>query len=351
MKFSFLCRVASVLAFATLTVGSYAVTGKICIDPGHGGSDPGAVGGGQTEANNVKNTGIKFKSWLDKDTADGGGGGSWTIVITRTTDVFVSLQGRCDISNNNGCNRYMSIHNNAFNQSAHGTETFSYSGTGTAADLRNKVQARMIQAWNRTNRGNKTYNFYVLHYTDAPAELAELAFVDAPIDQPYTGSASWQDVAAKYMMFALQDHYGIAAYTPTTGGGTGATYIVDNANGGFSASANWSTGTSSPDKNGADYRFRPTEAISDPANFTANIATGDSYTIYAWWAEGTNRSTSAGYILPNDANPHVDQTTNGGKWNSLGTVTLSAGNNTTQLSCWSATGAVVVADAVKYVQN
>jgi N-acetylmuramoyl-L-alanine amidase len=350
MNFSFLCRVASVLAFATLTVGSYAVTAKICIDPGHGGSDPGAVGGGQTEANNVKNTGIKFKSWLDKDTADGAGGGSWTIVITRTTDVFVSLQGRCDISNNNGCNRFMSIHNNAFNKSVHGTETFSLSGTGTAADLRNKVQARMIQAWNRTNRGNKTYNFHVLRNTNAPAELAELGFVDAPIDQPYTGSASWQDVAAKYQMFALQDHYGIAAYTPTTPGG-GTTYIVDNGSAGFSASANWSTGSSSTDKHGADYRFRPTEAISDAASFTANVSAAGSYTVYAWWAAGTNRSTSAGYILPGGANPHVNQTTGGGQWNSLGTATLVAGNNTTQLSCWSATGAVVIADAVRYVKN
>jgi N-acetylmuramoyl-L-alanine amidase len=334
-----------VVAFTAVTALSWSVTAKLCIDAGHGGSDSGATGCGQLEDTNNLNTALKFRTWLNADTNDGGGGGSWSVVMTRTTDVAVSLQGRCDISNNNACNRFLCNHNNACCGGT-GTETFSYTGTGTGATMRNQIQSRLIQAWGLTNRGNKTANFYVLVNTSAPATLAELGFIDnCSIDANYVGNAAKQDLAAKYMLYAIQNHYGITAYTP----GAAATYIVDNANGGFSCSANWSTGSSSTDKYGADYRYRSTAAVSDAANFAASVAAGGSYTIYAWWPAGTNRSTTAPYILPNGTTVNVNQQANGGKWNSLGTASLSAGSNTTKLSCWTGTGFIVVADAVKLV--
>lgn len=212
-------RIALIAATAALAVSvsiSFAATAKICIDPGHGGSDNGAssTNGGLEDRNNL-NTALKFKSWLSRDTSDGAGGGSWSVVMTRTTDVAVSLAGRCSISNNNGCNRFMCIHNNAFNASAHGTETFCYgSGSSNSFNLRNRVQSRMINAWGLTNRGNKTANFYVLVNTNAPAELAELGFIDAYPDYNYVDSSTRQDSAAKAHMYAIQNHYGLSAYTP-----------------------------------------------------------------------------------------------------------------------------------------
>ena len=333
-----------VLAVCMAATLSWGVTAKLCLDAGHGGSDPGATGCGQYEDTNNLNTALKFRTWLNADTNDGGGGGSWTVVMTRTTDVAVSLQGRCDISNNNGCNRFLCNHNNACCGGT-GTETFSYSGSGTAATMRNQIQSRLIQAWGLTNRGNKTANFYVLIHTVAPATLAELGFIDnCSIDANYVGNSGRQDTAAKYMMFAIQNHYGITAYTP----GASVTVIVDNANAGFSCSANWSTGTSSTDKYGSNYRYRSTAAVSDAANFAASLPSSGTYTVYAWWPAGTNRSPSAPYILPNGTSVNVNQQVNGGKWNSLGTCSCSAGSNTTKLSCWAATGYVVMADAIKY---
>ena len=150
----FMSRLVATFAVAAMAATGWAVTAEICIDPGHGGSDPGATGNGQQEATNNLNTALKFRNWLNTDTNDGAGGGSWAVVMTRTTDVYVSLQGRCDIANNNASNRFMCIHNNAYNGSAYGTETFCCGGAGsTTQDLRNKVQDRMIQAWNRYNRG------------------------------------------------------------------------------------------------------------------------------------------------------------------------------------------------------
>ncbi|MGI8906164.1 MAG: N-acetylmuramoyl-L-alanine amidase [Candidatus Sumerlaeaceae bacterium] len=131
--------------------------------------------------------------------------------------------------------------------------------------------------------------------------------------------------------------------TPSSAGTT----VVDNSSGGFSASTGWATGSSAADKYGADYRYHSTAAASDPANWTANL-TGGTYDISAWWSAGTNRSTTAPYILPNGATVSKNQQANGGTWNLLGTIGLAGGNNTTKLSIWTTTGYVVVADAVKY---
>src|SRR6476620_10776343 len=105
---SLLFAVSAFVCMSSLSMGA-----KLCLDPGHGGSDPGATScnGAHLEKTNTLNTELKFRTWLNSDTSDGGGGGSWSVVMTRTTDVFVSLQGRCDISNNNGADRFMSIHN------------------------------------------------------------------------------------------------------------------------------------------------------------------------------------------------------------------------------------------------
>jgi len=103
--------------------------------------------------------------------------------MTRDTDVFVTLAGRSAYSNSNDADRFMCIHSNAFGDtSANGTETFSLAATGTGSQLRNLVQAEMIDAWGLTNRGNKTASYAVLRDTAAPAVLHELAFIPNPTD-------------------------------------------------------------------------------------------------------------------------------------------------------------------------
>lgn len=188
---------------------------KIVIDPGHGGTDPGGVGTGLQEKNVVLDVSQRFKALLDADTADNAGGGKWTALMTRNTDVFVSLAGRSAYSNNQGADRFMSIHSNAFsNASANGTETFSYTNSGQGAALRNLVQEEMIKAWKLTNRGNKTGNYAVLRETAAPAVLHELAFITNATDAAKLASPAERQKAAEAHLRAIQRHYNIAPYIP-----------------------------------------------------------------------------------------------------------------------------------------
>jgi len=126
------------------------------------------------------------------------------------------------------------------------------------------------------------------------------------------------------------------------GGGTLPTYTLDAP----TDSGSWALSSSATDKFGADYKYHSTAAASDPASWAAAVTAG-TYNVYAWWSVGTNRSTTAPYILPNNVTVQKNQQVSGGSWQLLGSVALS-GTATTKLSIWTTTGYIVIADAVRY---
>lgn len=142
------------------------------------------------------------------------------------------------------------------------------------------------------------------------------------------------------------------SFTMVKGTDARTTITVDNNNAGFSVLGTWSTGTSATDKHGADYRFRNTQAVSEPATWSGTLTAGGTYAVQAWWSVGSNRSTTAPYIVYHSAGSttaNVNQQANGGKWNTLGTHTFNSGVNDVKLSCWTTTGFVVIADAVRWL--
>jgi len=196
-----------VLAMSLIAIAASAhLTGKkICLDPGHGGSDPGAVGQGLYEDNINLDITNRAYTVLVNDAA--------SVKRTRSTDVYVSLQGRCDIANNWGANRFESSHCNAYNGSAHGTETYCYSGgSANSYDLRNHVNPEMVAHMGTTNRGVKTADFYVLIHTVMPAILCEVAFIDNAGDAAKLGSATYRQLAARAYLHGTQSHYGVAPH-------------------------------------------------------------------------------------------------------------------------------------------
>jgi hypothetical protein len=129
--------------------------------------------------------------------------------------------------------------------------------------------------------------------------------------------------------------------------------IVDNANAGFTASTNWLTGTSATDKYSTSYRYRPTATVSDAATFSYTAQQSRSYELFAWWPQGSNRSTNAPFVITRSGGTttvNKNQQVNGGSWQTLGTHSILAGANTVKVSCWTTeTNKVVMADAVRIV--
>jgi len=149
-------------------------------------------------------------------------------------------------------------------------------------------------------------------------------------------------------------------YLWTSGGGTPTGLVIDsnNANNDSTkgyiqlAGASWASSTNVAGYYGSNYLASPTAAISEPATFWFYLPAAATKTIDAWWTSASDRSTVAPFIIWNTsgtqlANVKVNQQLNGGRWNTLGTWSFTAGWNKVQLSRWTTAGSYVIADAIQ----
>ncbi len=180
---------------------------RIMLDPGHGGTDPGASGpSAPHEATLALRCGLALK----KRIVDECGG---TVKMTRETDVFISLTARREASVSYDPYIFCSIHLNAFNNTAKGTETYYYWSTGNSYMLAQKVQARLIEQFKTvsgftpTNRGVKYGNLAVIKGSSSvPAILTEGLFVDNSTEWSIINSES-KDGFKKWVQGHLYGFY------------------------------------------------------------------------------------------------------------------------------------------------
>lgn len=165
----------------------------IVIDPGHGGTDPGAVNGSDYEKTFALDIGLKVRDWLTANTGA-------RVLMTRSTDTTVSLEERVRLANNNGADYFCSIHINAGGGT--GFESFIYDGTVSqrTIDAQNTVHAAVMNRigpkYGVRDRGKKRANFYVLRQTAMPAILLENLFIDTAGDLALLKNAAFiQDLS------------------------------------------------------------------------------------------------------------------------------------------------------------
>ena len=102
------------------------------------------------------------------------------------TEVFQydSLSEICSAANNSGADYFVSIHCNAFNTVAKGTEVEAFSASTTGGELAQSIQKSIVSMLGTVDRGVKEHpEFYVLRNTDMPACLVEMAFIDNQEDE------------------------------------------------------------------------------------------------------------------------------------------------------------------------
>lgn len=126
----------------------------------------------------------------------------------------------------------------------------------------------------------------------------------------------------------------------------------DTTKGYIEVSTNWTVSSGTAGYYGTGYAFASTMPLSDAATFWFYLPAAATKTIDAWWTAGTNRSPEAPFIVWNAGGTQlgtvkVNQQANGGKWNSLGSFSFTAGWNKVQLSRWAPEGYVVIADAIQ----
>ncbi len=157
--------------------GGWASSATFIIDPGHGGSDPGAVNGSRHEADDVLRLSLKVGEYIIK--------AGETVNFTRVTDITQSLWDKCNMQLNGSYRYFLSIHRNAASASALGIETFYYNGCSASSEdarFATEIQNRVQPASGMVNRGVKSANFQVIRETNICAALTEVGFITNSTD-------------------------------------------------------------------------------------------------------------------------------------------------------------------------
>nr|WP_315409578.1 N-acetylmuramoyl-L-alanine amidase [uncultured Selenomonas sp.] len=186
---------------------------RIVLDPGHGGSDTGAIGPtGVTEKSIALRIAKRLKVLLEAEGAE--------VILTRTEDTEVSpkkaqatdveeLQARCDIANQNLADIFLSIHLDAFSgPEAHGTTGYYYEmGSADSRRLADCIKRGVLRRLGTFDRGTKPCAFYVCRHTDMPATLLETAFVSNPREEQMMNSEEGVENAAQGIAAGIAEYF------------------------------------------------------------------------------------------------------------------------------------------------
>lgn len=207
---------------------------RICIDPGHGGSDLGAIGKSNLLEKDIT---LKVSKKLKRIIASRLG---LRVIMTRTNDSEVSLDSRAALANNQKANMFISIHvNGSFRKAASGPETFYVSLKATdqeafklaqkenkslqeieeiaeddelklilwnmaqteyikdSSKLADFIQGELNILLHTTNRGVKQAPFTVLMRAAMPAVLVEIAFLSNPAEEKKLKNDAFLDEVAR----------------------------------------------------------------------------------------------------------------------------------------------------------
>ena len=162
---------------------------RIVIDPGHGGSDPGAVGiNGLRETDIVLEVSKKVSELLSKK-------GVKTI-LTRSYERTLDLEPRVLKANNFNADAFVSIHANATRgkrKDVNGLETYYYSGNKGYSLAKNIHKEILMASSQSPDRGVRRSRFYVIRKTSMPAALVEIGFVTGMYDSSLLRQKAYRD--------------------------------------------------------------------------------------------------------------------------------------------------------------
>lgn len=207
----------------------------LVLDAGHGGRDPGAVGRISKEKDINLSVVRMLGDLIEKNLPD------VKVKYTRKTDVFIALEDRAAVANNNHADMFISIHVNAAkSKSAYGAETYTLGLAKTKSNLdvamtensvilleddyqtrylgfdpssvdsyimfefmmdkyldnsiafATHIQNQFTGAAKRYDRGVRQAGFWVLHRSACPSVLIELGFISNYTEELYLASTGGQ---------------------------------------------------------------------------------------------------------------------------------------------------------------
>ena len=187
------------------------IKGKIItLDPGHGGSDPGAIGAsGLKEKQITLEISMRVKELLEKEGAK--------VYMTRTKDVDVygpnasdraELQARVNVAEKNGSDLFISLHiNSSVNKSVGGFSSYYYPKTDNDLKIAKAIQDKFAKNFGVDNLGVRQANFYVVKRCSMPATLLEMCFISNPKEEKLMKGRWFQKKTARLIVEGVENYF------------------------------------------------------------------------------------------------------------------------------------------------
>jgi N-acetylmuramoyl-L-alanine amidase len=223
----------------------------VVLDAGHGGKDPGRpTSYGYKEKDIALDLVLKVGKNLESVPGV-------SVIYTRKTDIFLELRERATIANKADADLFVSVHCNAHDSQAHGTETYvlglhrndsnfkvaqkeneviflekdyekNYEGFDPTSPesfigltllqedyldqsilLASTIQKNFTETLKRKNRGVKQAGFWVLHNTYMPSVLVETGFITNKKEGDYLNSKRGKIEVSKSISDAILSYKSI----------------------------------------------------------------------------------------------------------------------------------------------
>ena len=171
----------------------------VVVDPGHGGKDPGTIG---VRGIREKDIILPISQQVSRILSQKG----IKVIMTRSRDHFVSLEGRAEMANRADADLFVSIHANAISLSrpdVNGLETYYYqSGRSLAHTIHRNILRRLPINDRRVRRAR----FYVLRKTEMPAVLVEVGFLTGNQDAANLTRSSYRRQMAEAIAAGILEY-------------------------------------------------------------------------------------------------------------------------------------------------
>lgn len=185
----------------------------VCVDPGHGGTDPGKVGiNGQLEKDINLEIAKKLKTYLEASDV--------TVVLTRDKDMglyssgdahkkMADMRKRCQLIEEAKPDLVISIHQNSYHEEAiGGGQVFYYKTSARGKKLAQILQERFDYVLGDANKrqAKANDNYYLLLHVKEPIVIAECGFLSNREEAEKLETKEYQDRLAWTLHMGIMEY-------------------------------------------------------------------------------------------------------------------------------------------------
>jgi N-acetylmuramoyl-L-alanine amidase len=172
----------------------------IVLDPGHGGKDDGTT---SIVGTHEKTLTLSTSELVEQKLKNAGA----KVIMTRTSDIYIPLQQRADLANQNNADAFISFHYNWSNDpSVNGVTDFYYQKLNSLL-LASYILNEVAKTTQLNNDGTRFDDLSVLRNNSQPSTLIELGFLSNKQDDSVVESSAYRDNVAQGVYLGLLDFF------------------------------------------------------------------------------------------------------------------------------------------------